>query len=272
MSGRRAPVPRFKAFPTDGDVSRPARVRQTLHPLLAGLTAEGRSLVGAHLRSVQHTRGVRLATAGAPLTVVHFVTGGLVAIVNRTADGASVETGLIGDGGLIGVSAALGAHSPSLRDAVALGPVATLALDITALDHILALFPEVRRTLMAYANFRIDDAARLCACAALHSVDQRIARWLLDATAISRASAVDVTHARLSALLGVRRASVTAALHLLEGEQGVRCQRGRIEVRDAEALNGRSCGCHRRAVRQAPPFPPAHPVLSNASSTDRPRD
>ncbi len=240
------------------------------HPLLAGLDAEARAFVAAHLRPLEHRRGARLATAGKPMEVVHFVTDGLVAIVGRAANGQSAETGLVGAGGLVGVSAVLGAPPSALRDAVALTAVRSLALDIAALERIAALHPGFRRELMAHANARIDQATQLCVCAALHTVEQRIARWLLDATALNGPQPLELTHAQLADLLGVRRASVTAGLHLLEGEQALRCRRGRIDIRDADALVRVSCGCQQAFVSRRPPR--AHPALSSASSTVSPRD
>lgn len=260
---------------------RPPKLRPLpQHPLLCRLDGESRALVGAHLRPAEHRRGARLMTAGAPIHVVHFVTDGLVAIIGRAKDGGSAESGLVGPGGFVGVSAVLGAHSSSLRDAVALTAARSLTLEIAALEHIVALFPEVRREMMTYVNARIDQTTQLCVCAALHSVEQRLARWLLDAAALRGSRPLNVTHAQLGDLLGVRRASVTAGLHLLEGEQAVRCRRGQVEIRDLDRLAKASCGCHqplaggRRTEQPASKTKgaAAQPVLSSASSIDSPRD
>jgi CRP-like cAMP-binding protein len=248
---------------------------RSAHPLLSSLSIEGRALVEAHLRPAEHGLGARLSSAGAPVDRVHFVNDGLVAIVSRANEAVpAVGTGLVGAGGLIGVSAVLGVQTAALRDAVALAVTRTMAIDVTALQHILALFPEVRRDLMKYANTRIDETMRLCVCATLHKVEPRIARWLLDATAHHGLRPLNVTHAQLSALLGVRRASVTAGLHRLEGEQAVRCSRGQIEVRDLKALAAHSCGCHTSQTRrrQSQRRTDGQDAFSSASSIERPRD
>lgn len=279
------PDPRRRGpLPVDGAAPSPARAPKARpapqHALLARLDGESRALVGAHLRPAEHRRGAQLMTAGAPVHVVHFVTDGLVAIMGRARDRGSAETGLVGPGGFVGVSAVLGAHSSSLRDAVALTTARSLTLEVAALEHIMALFPEVRREMMTYVNARIDQTTQLCVCAALHSVEQRLARWLLDAAALRGPRPLNVTHAQLGDLLGVRRASVTAGLHILEGEQAVRCRRGQVEIRDLDRLANASCGCHqplaggRRPASRTANGAAAHPALSRSrvSSIESPRD
>lgn len=237
----------------------PSRAPRTepSHPLLAALGPDGRALMAANLRAVERPRNARLSSAGASYDAIYFITDGLVAIQGRTADGAAAEIGLVGAGGLVGVSALLQPEHTAVRDAVALTPVSALALHVAALGQLASLYPDLHRRLLGYANDRIDHAGRLCVCAALHGVDQRVARWLLDATTCSGGRPLHVTHAQIAGLLGVRRASVTAALHLLEGDQAVWCRRGRIEVRNVAALTERSCGCHmpRFSLRRTPTGP-----------------
>lgn len=250
---------------------RPSRPKldRAAHPLIAGLGPDASALLKRHLRRSERRRGDRLSTAGEAIETVFFITDGLVALFGRAFDGASAATGLVGPGGFVGVSAALRAQHPAVRDAVALTSVQAQAIDAEALDRIAALHPELRRRLMLYANDRIVQATQLCVCTALHTIEQRLARWLLEARELRGDRPIELTHQQLSELLGVRRASVTIGLHILEGEQAVRCQRGRIEVRDVGALEARSCGCHRMTAGRSVD---AYPAFSNASSTDSPRD
>lgn len=250
---------------------RPARPKadRAAHPLIAGLEPEAAALLKRHLRRGEKRRGDLLASAGHSIQTVFFVSDGLVALFGRAPDGGTAATGLVGPGGFVGVSAALSAHHPAVRDAVALTSVQAQAIDAEALDRIATLHPDLRRRLMLYANDRIIQATQLCVCTALHTVEQRLARWLLEAYALRRDRPIELTHQQLSDLLGVRRASVTLGLHMLEGEQAVRCQRGRIEIRDLDALGRRSCGCHLAVAGESQR---AYPALSSASSTDSPRD
>lgn len=213
------------------------------HPLLAGLGPQDIARLSPFLREERHPRGAVLADSRAPLRRIHFIVTGLVAVVARDAAGVGAEAGLVGPGGLIGVSAMLGAQPSYPRVAVALTAGDSLAMEIGAVEHALATSPELRQSLLAYAGARINQSVRLCACAALHGVEQRVARWLLEAFDLAGAGPLAVTHAQLSDLLGVRRASVTAALQSLERDEAIVCGRGRVEVRDGARLAARSCGC-----------------------------
>jgi CRP-like cAMP-binding protein len=209
----------------------------------SSLAASGLTFAGAKSRVFEFARGARLTGAGAPLAEAYLVTEGLVAILARTPGGGAAEAGLAGPGGLVGHAAALGAARCS-SEAVALTEVRGLALDASALADLAEQRPALRRELAAYALARMAEAERICACAALHSVEQRLARWLLSAAALLGDRPIAITHQQFSDLFGVRRASVTTSLHLLEGDRAVRCRRGRVEIRDLARLEAASCGCH----------------------------
>lgn len=202
------------------------------------------SLVGPAAKAFQADRGERLARAGEPIRTLMFVERGVAAVVVRTSSGETAEAGLIGPGGVVGYAAALGVARGS-TDVFAITPMRGLALDVAALGPAAAASPQLRAMLGASAMERMAETERLCACAALHSVERRMARWLSRASELAGGRPIAITHQQLAVLFAVRRATVTTSLHLLEGEKALRCSRGRIEVRDARRLDALSCGCHR---------------------------
>lgn len=207
------------------------------------LAASGAALVGPEPRGFEFSRGALMTETGAPLTAAYLVTEGLVAILARTPGGAQAEAGLVGPGGLVGHQAALGARSAS-TDAVALTPARGLVLEAAALAALAGEQPELHRDVVDYALARAAETERLCACAAAHSIERRLARWLLSAAALIGEKPIEVTHQQLADIFAVRRASVTTSLHLLEGEHAIRCRRGSVEIRDLARLEAASCGCH----------------------------
>jgi hypothetical protein len=88
------------------------------------------------------------------------------------------------------------------------------------------------------------DLGQGSACAGKHSVEQRLARWLLMASERKRSPALAVTHVQLARLLGVRRAGITDALHHLQGLQAVVQRRGGVQVMESAALGQAACACH----------------------------
>jgi hypothetical protein len=103
----------------------------------------------------------------------------------------------------------------------------------------------LRELLMRYAYARVAELMQISGCNACHSLEQRLARWMLTASARLGGFSIKVTHRRLSEFLGVRRAGVTLALHVLEGTGAIRSTRGRIDIRDQARLESVSCGCDR---------------------------
>lgn len=215
-----------------------------LHSKPPSVASIGHELAGPAPQGFAFPRGAALAEAGRQMAAAYLVTDGLVALLARAPGGAVAEAGLVGPGGLVGHLAALGFEAAT-SDAVALTAVRGLALAPARLARLATENDVLRRALMDYAAQRMSEVERICVCAASHSVEQRLARWLASASALVGDRPLEITHVQLASLLGVRRASVTVSLHLLEGERAVRCRRGRIEIRDYGRLEAASCGCHR---------------------------
>lgn len=186
--------------------------------------------------------GALLQTAGDPLKAVLVIEEGLVAMLATAPDGGRSETALLGPDGLVGQKALLGATTARLS-ALALTDVRGISLKAGDLSRAAEALPFLTAALAARLLNRIEETERICACAAVHSIERRLADWLRRASLITGGGAVTVIHDRLASVLGVRRASVTVALHMLEGEHAIRCTRGRIEIRDAKRLGELACGC-----------------------------
>lgn len=228
-------------------MARAAPAPQTSRP--PSLAASGLALAGTEPRGFAFARGAVLVEAGRPLEAAYLVTDGLVALLARAPGGAVAEAGLVGPGGLVGHLAALGFEAAT-SDAVALTAVRGLALDSGRLVRLAGESEALRRELMDYAAARMSEVERLCVCAASHSVEQRLARWLVSAAMLLGDRPIEITHQQFASLLGVRRASVTTSLHVLEGESAVRCRRGRVDIRDFGRLEAASCGCHGAVARR----------------------
>jgi len=71
---------------------------------------------------------------------------------------------------------------------------------------------------------------------AVHSVDERLARWLLMVHDRSDGDELALTHGFLALMLSVRRPTVTTSIHVLEGKGFIRAERGVITIRDRRAM------------------------------------
>ncbi|HEV7265294.1 MAG TPA: Crp/Fnr family transcriptional regulator [Falsiroseomonas sp.] len=181
---------------------------------------------------------------------------GLVSVLAPTADREEVEVWLIGREGLVGLPAILGGASLCFRRVVQVGGSA-LRIPAGALRAACEQSPSLHRRLLPYADAVLVQAAQSGACAARHSLDQRVARWLMQARYSLGTDELPLTHALLARLVGVRRASVTVAVGRLEASGVVSQRWSCIAVADPGRLELAACDCHRliRARRDAAHVP-----------------
>jgi len=159
-------------------------------------------------------------------------------------DGRTVALAAIGREGFLGVSAFLGSVSAPLRAAVVIDGSA-FKLSRAQIPHLLPNCPQFAASLRRYSCSYLTQIATNGACHALHSVQQRVASWLLIARDRTGLNSLLLTHESLSEVLGCRRSSVTSSLSLLENAGVILGGRGQISILDHERLAQHACECYR---------------------------
>jgi CRP-like cAMP-binding protein len=203
--------------------------------LLDSLDRDDRTALAAQLQEITLSIGTRWnAVNGTPARVCF--PGTLVASIGEGGDGViRCDTGVIGREGLIGWQVLLGAASMRSDAVVQLAGTAQViaAADLAALC---AARPTLHAALLRFiATFAV-QLGHTAAAALRDPVERRLSRWLLMIHDRVDGDTVALTHGALAEALSVRRASVTDALHLLEGEGILRCTRGLVTIRDRAAL------------------------------------
>lgn len=183
----------------------------------------------------------RIAQAGEPIATCYFPIDATVLIARQTArDPVPLPVGLIGGEGLVGWPALLDTAAWS-HDAIVVSEGDVVAIATADLTAACAAHPDLHRLLLRIAhNFTLQLAQSVVANLG-HSVERRLSRWLVMLDDRTNGEMLAVTHDQLAQLLNVRRATVTDALHVLEGERLIRNTRGRLQVRDRAGLEAR-CG------------------------------
>ncbi len=173
---------------------------------------------------------------------VWFIDGGVVSASHLLRDGAELEVALVGSEGMVGALLALESPVTPFTWRVC---VAGAAIEVTRSDFLKLIeeHPDLRAAVLAFANAFIRQISQAGACAARHTISQRLAHWILACHTKAGRHDLEITHHSLARALGVRRAGVTAALHILEGAHAIRSVRGRIILKDVDALRSLSCGC-----------------------------
>ena len=223
--------------------------------ILTALTGEDFDRFVAHLEPVSLSAGQTLFAQGEEARHLFFPENCVVSFQCGMEDGKSVEVGMIGREGVAGLNALFG--PPHARQEAGV-TVSGSALRARADD----LRRELERTdalRRALENFSGEYAAHVSqrsACNALHSIEKRLAVWLLLLTERLDADMVEMTQERIAAHLGVRRAGVTVIVGELENKGVLTNSRGSLRVRDRAALEGIACECYRSLAGTARPISP----------------
>ena len=218
--------------------------------LLAALAPHDLERLRPHLEPVQLPQGTVLLCPHEPVPYVHFLEAGLSSDVAVTGHDRPVECGLAGCEGLVGLPVVLGTDRGIHESLMQVGGHGHRVAS-AELRRAMEESPSLRRLLLNFAHVFNCLSSQTAACNARHSIEQRLARWLLLSHDRMGDDRVPLTHEYLALMLGVRRAGVTVALHEIEGEKLVRTGRGLITVTDRPGLEARACGCYAIVVREA---------------------
>jgi CRP-like cAMP-binding protein len=190
-----------------------------------------------------------LQARGKPVEMVYFPTSGMISIVATMRDGASIEVGIAGREGMLGIQAVLG-DDVSLNEAMVQIPGSALRLPADLLHREAQTNPPLRNILLHYVQAYLNSATQSAACNRAHLLEQRLARWLLTARDRAGTDRLPLTHEFIAMMLGVRRAGVTVAAQSLAGGGLIHYAHGRITIADREGLEVAACECYEITKRE----------------------
>jgi CRP-like cAMP-binding protein len=227
---------------------------------LAALPPHDFSLLAPHLRTVALERGTILQDVGHEIERVYFLHTGMVSLVAVMPSGATVETATIGRAGVVGASAGLGARWGFARAIVQL-PGTGLWLSAHCFHEAANQSRPIRDLLVRYNDLLFSQIQQSVACNALHDLEARLARWLLQTHDCFDSDTLPLTQEFLGQMLGVRRTTVTIAARLLQKAGMIHYRRGRIQIFDRPALEGIACECYavlKHNIDKVFPVPTSH--------------
>lgn len=196
-----------------------------------------------HLQTGELVREAVLVEAGAPLTHVYLPQSGVISMRNNLLEGQAVEVAMVGPDSVFGAAAGL-ADDVSLTDAVVLLPGTASILDVARFRAIADRSPTFRTLLARHEQALSVQAQQSAACNASHSVESRLARWLLHAHDRASGEGLPLTQETLAQMIGVQRNAVSIVAHALQKAGILRYSRGHLEITDAEGLRETSCECY----------------------------
>jgi CRP-like cAMP-binding protein len=213
--------------------------------LLRLLSADDFALLAPHLTRVSLELNATIAHAGDPIEEVCFPEAGVIGFADVLGSGQRLAVALTGSEGFVGWPLALGNDRWPHEAIVRAEPGTALRIDAAALVAILNTNDRIRTVLLRYASSLVAQMARTIVSNLIHPVECRTARWILLYHDRIEGDEIAITHEELGVMLGVRRSSITDALHQIEGTGALRGVRGRVIVRDRaqlESLAGETYG------------------------------
>ncbi len=241
---------------------KPPPIRKTGNVLLDLLTPEERQRLLPNSESIPLPLKAILTPQGAVIEYCYFPTAGMISMTAEMQGGDSVEVGLAGKEGFVGVPIVLGNDCSEFCANV---QVAGNAIRVAAAELRTAIgaHPAFRDCLLLHANVQFSVVTQCSACNALHSAEQRLARWLLMVHDRIDTNDLPLTHELLAQMLGTRRATVTFVAGALERAGLIIQTRGSIHILNAANLQKAACECYARIRRMDPD------LLSTEADTDR---
>lgn len=228
--------------------------------LLAALEPATRARFSGLFQHVELRRGEVLHSDGQPVEWAYFPLTGLVAILTQTVAGDSVQTGMVGCNGGVGVLEAFGSGYFRCRGEVQI-PGTALRLGVGRYREMVHSSRGLQDAVEQHLEMLVTEARQLMACNALHSIESRLSRSILDALDRSCLKTVlPLTQEALAQMLGAQRTSVSGCLARLQRAGLIRSSRRAIEVLDVPRLERIACDCRESlAVAKeeiwAPPAP-----------------
>lgn len=217
----------------------------TENRLLATLPREVYEKLAPNLKRVSLERGTILHHPGETIEDLYFPIDCLLSITITMSDGSTAEAGMVGNREVIGVNAFMGGRETTQTEYIVQIAGSAIKADARSLLDEFDRNKKLRDVLLRYTQALIAQLSQSIGCNSLHVLDQRLARWLLEAQDRIDSDDLKLTQEFISDMLGVRRAGVTQAAQKLQERGLIRYHRGHVQILDQQGLQAASCECFR---------------------------
>ena len=214
------------------DLAAPA----TGNAILERLSVRDRALLEPHLERTTFAVGDAIVRAGEAIETVCFFEEGIAGVLDALEGDRRYAVGLVGSEGFVGWPLLLGDDRSPWDVVMRAEHGRALRIPASAFLSAVDASPSLRMACLRFVQTVTVQMGRSIVSALAHPVERRMARWILLYHDRVREDDICMTHEEFRLMLGVRRSSVTEALHRLEAERAVRSLRGRVVVCDRERL------------------------------------
>jgi CRP-like cAMP-binding protein len=216
--------------------------------LLAALEPEDLVLLESHIEVVDLKRGQVLYEMGDVVHDAYFPHDAIISLVNVMEDGGTVEVGVFGREGVLGLLSALVTREAFGRYVVQMSGTAS-RIAVERLNKVRNARPNLRQLIMRYGEALLAQTFQTVSCNAVHPVEARCCRWILAMHDRTDQDSLPLTHEFLGEMLGVQRSTVSVVTRTLQTAGLIQQSRGGITVIDRAGLEETACECYGRIRR-----------------------
>ena len=222
--------------------------------ILAALPRNEYERIHPLLQLDQWPSGKTLYTSGQKISDVYFVNTGMASLVSLTDEGSSIEVGVIGPEGMVGISAILG-RDKMPHSAIVQLPGHALKMKLTALNDEFGKSGKLQSLLMFHMYLLHFQVARSVLCNRFHHVESRLCRWLLMSRERIDSDEVPLTQEFVGTMLGVARPIVSLTARTLQNAGLIEYKMGHITILDLDGLKAAACDCYEIVNAESRYFP-----------------
>ena len=210
--------------------------------ILRSLPEEEHASLIVHATPVRLTQNDVIYESGGSIEHVYFLESGMVSLVTGRS-GSAIATGVVGCEGLVGSKVVLGSPETHGQAVVHLGGHA-IRMPAPQFLQAYGQLPSFTRLVNSHIGLLLFQAEQNALCHALHSIESRFCRWVLQAADRIDSNLLELTQESCSQILGVQRTSVSMVAHTLQLAGTIRTRRGKIEILNRTSLENAACECY----------------------------
>lgn len=219
-------------------------VKKPINQILAALPENEYQRLAPYLQLVSLPIEKVILNPNEPIKEVYFPQQAMISLVSIMLDGSTTEIGLVGNEGMVGLTAILGGLSTTSRSVVQISGTA-VKLPVNILVQEFNRGEKLHKLLLLYTQAFLTQVSQSAACNRQHTIEERLARWLLSVQDCVLDNELPLTQEFIANMLGIRRSGVTVAAGILQQAGIIKYTRGKITILNQEALEATSCECYR---------------------------
>ena len=222
--------------------------------LLAALPAGEYRRLLPELEQIALTYGERIYEQGATIEYVYFPNSGIISLLAAAEEEATLEVGIVGREGIVGVAVFLGVET-SNNNAIVQGQGFAMRMKATAFLTECRQSGMLPRLLRRFTQSLLAQISQSAVCYRYHPAEDRLARWLLMTSDRMDTIEFHLTQDFLSNMLGVRREAVNKSAVILQQQQLISYSRGNILITNRPELELKACRCYAFIKDEEKSFP-----------------